>query len=45
MELEKLPHKKKTLEGRGCKALFPDMEEELVSWNKIKNKIKKTKLL
>ena len=32
MELEKLPHKKKRLEGGGRKALLPDMEEELVGW-------------
>ena len=32
MELEKLPHKKKRLGGGGRKALFPDMEEELVGW-------------
>lgn len=31
-ELEKLPRKKKRLEGGGRKAALPTMEEELVEW-------------
>ena len=28
-DLEKLPHKKRRMEGGGCKAALPEMEEEL----------------